>query len=117
MLTESGYIIRYVFLLLAGLRPFKLEVGGGGEPVIFSWDFVRFGVGRAVMSLDQSPLATSCGVCMSGWTVCYRGDKSRDGGIAISLVGGQVGLHRSGLTMNVTLSAYLLSLRLSGVLQ
>ena len=41
-------------------------------------------VGKAAMSLDQSPLATSSGVCSSGWTVCYSGDKSHDGGMAIS---------------------------------
>ena len=84
MLTESRDVIRYVFLLSAGLRPFILEVGGGGEPVICLSDFVAFGFGRAGMSLGESPLATSCGVCMSGWTVCHSGDKSRDSGIAIS---------------------------------
>ena len=36
------------------------------------------------MSLDQSPLAMSYGVSMSGWTVRYSGDKSRDSGMAIS---------------------------------
>ena len=41
-------------------------------------------VGRAAMSLDQSPLATSSGVGSSGWTVCYSGDDSRDSGMAIS---------------------------------
>ena len=84
ILTESGDVIRYVFLLSAGLRLFILDVGGGGEPFISSWNFVRFGVGRAAMSLDQSQLATSCEVSTSGWTVCYGGDKSRDSGMAIS---------------------------------
>ena len=84
MLTESGDVIRYVFLLSAGLRPFILDVGGGGEPVVSSWDFVRFGVGRVAMSSDQSLLATSSGVCSGGWTVCYSSNKSRDSGIAIS---------------------------------
>ena len=84
MVTESGDVIRYVFLLSAGLRPFVPDVGGGGEPVFSLWDFVRFGDGRAAMSLDQSPLATSCEVSISGWTVCYSDDKSRDSGMAIS---------------------------------
>ena len=84
MPTESGDVIRYVFLLSAGLRLFILDVGGGGKPVISLWDFVRFAVGRAAMSLDQSPQATSCGVTMSAWTICYSGDKSRDSGMAIS---------------------------------
>ena len=84
MLTESGDVIGYVFLLPAGLGLFILDVGGGGEPVVTSWDFVGFGVGRAAMSSGQSPLATSSGVCSGGWTVCYSGDKSRDSGMAIS---------------------------------
>ena len=42
MLTESGDVIRYVFLLSAGLRPFILDVGGSGEPVVSSWDFMGF---------------------------------------------------------------------------
>ena len=46
-----------------------------------SWDLE---VDRAAMSFDQSPLATSSGVCSSGWTVCYSGDRSRDSGMAIS---------------------------------
>ena len=41
-------------------------------------------VSRALMSLDQSPLATSCGVSMSWWTVCNSGNKSHDSGMAIS---------------------------------
>ena len=84
MLTESGDVIRYVFLLSAGLRPFILDVRGGGEPVVSSWDFVGFGVGRAAMSSDHTPLAMSSGVCSSGWTVCYSGNESRDSGMAIS---------------------------------
>ena len=36
------------------------------------------------LKLATSPLATSSGVCSSGWTVCYSGDKSRDSGMAIS---------------------------------
>ena len=72
------------FPSVGGLRPYILDVGGGGEPVVSSWDFVRFGVDRAAMSLDLSPLATSCGVNTSGWTVCYSGDKSRNSGMAIS---------------------------------
>ena len=84
ILTESGDVIRYIFLLSAGLGPFILDVGGGGEPVVSSWDFVGFGVGRTAMSSGQSPLATSSGVCSSGWTVCYSGNKSRNSGMAIS---------------------------------
>ena len=84
MLTESGDVIRYLFLLSAGLRPFILDVGGGGERVVSSWDFVRFGVGRAAMSSNQSPLATSSGLCSGGLIVCYSGNKSRDSGMAIS---------------------------------
>ena len=80
ILTESGDVIRYVFLLAADLRQDILDVGGGGRPVFSSWDFVRFEVSRAAMSLGQSPLATSSGVCSSGWTVCYSGDKSRNSG-------------------------------------
>ena len=72
------------FPSVSRLRPFILDVGGGGEPVVSSWDFVGFGVGIAAMSLDQSLLATSCGVSTSRWTVCYSGDKSRDSGMAIS---------------------------------
>ena len=64
--------------------PFILDVGGGGGPIVSSRDFVGFAVGRATMSLDQSPLARSCRVSTSGWTVCYSGDKSRDSGMAIS---------------------------------
>ena len=66
MLTESEDVIRYVFLLLAGLRPFILDIGGRGEPVVSSWDFIGFGVGRAAMNSDQTPLAMSSGVCWSG---------------------------------------------------
>ena len=36
MLTESGDVIRYVFLLSAGVRPFILDIGGGGRPVFSS---------------------------------------------------------------------------------
>ena len=54
------------------------------RPDFSSWDFVGFGVDRAAMSSDQSPLATLCGVCSSGWTVCYSGDKSRDSAMDIS---------------------------------
>ena len=36
MLTESGEVIRYVFLLSAGLRQDILHVGGGGRPVFSS---------------------------------------------------------------------------------
>ena len=84
MLTESGGVFRYVFLLSAGLRQDLLDVGGGGRPVFSSWEFVDLEVGRAAMSLDQSPLATSSGVCSGGWTVCYSGDKRRNSGMAIS---------------------------------
>ena len=52
-------------------------------------------IGRAAMSLDQSPLAMSCGVSMSGWTVCYSSDQSHDSGMAISLVDKQDDLYRS----------------------
>ena len=83
MLTESGDVIRYVFLLSAGLEPFILDVGGDGEPVISWCVSVGFGVSRAVMSLDHSQLATLCGVGSSGWTVCHSGNKSRDSGLAI----------------------------------
>ena len=84
MLTGSEDVIRYVFLLSAGLRPLILDVGGSGEPIVSSWDLVGFGVGRAAMSSDQSPLATSSEVCSGGWIVCYSGNKSRDSGMAIS---------------------------------
>ena len=43
MLTESGDVIRCVFLLSAGLRPFILDVGGGGRPIFSSLEFLRFG--------------------------------------------------------------------------
>ena len=43
MLTESGDVIRYVFLLSAGFRQDILDVGGGSRPVFSSWEFVRFG--------------------------------------------------------------------------
>ena len=43
MLTESEDIIRYVFLLSADLRPFLLDVRGGGEPVFSLWGFVNLG--------------------------------------------------------------------------
>ena len=43
MPTESGDVIRYVFLQSAGLRQDMLDVGGGGRPVVSSWDFVRYG--------------------------------------------------------------------------
>ena len=43
MLIESGDVIRYVFLLSVCLRPFILDVGSGGEPVVSSWEFVRLG--------------------------------------------------------------------------
>ena len=69
------------------------------------------------MSFDQSPLATSCGASMCGRTVYNSGDKSRDSGMAISLVGRQVCLDKLVFAMIVTLSAYLLSPRLSGVLE
>ena len=107
MLTESGGVIRYVFLLSAGLRQDILDVRGGGRPVFSSWSSWDLEVNRAAMSLDQSQLATSSGVGSSGWTVCYSGDKSRDSGMAISWVGRQVGLHRSVFAMIVMLSAYL----------
>ena len=84
MLTESKDVIRYVFLLSAGVRPFMFDVGGGSEPIFSTWEFVRFGVDRRAMSLEQSLLATSCGVYTIGWTVCYSGDKSRDSKMAIS---------------------------------
>ena len=42
MLTESGGVFRYVFLLSAGLRQDLLDVGGGGRPVFSSWEFVGF---------------------------------------------------------------------------
>ena len=41
-------------------------------------------IGKAAMSLDQSPLSMSCGVSQSGWTVCSSSDKSCNSGIAIS---------------------------------
>ena len=41
MLTESGDVIRYVFLLSAGLRTFVLDVGGSSEPIFSLWEFVR----------------------------------------------------------------------------
>ena len=43
MLTESGGVIRYVFLLSAGFRQDILDVGGVGRPVFSSGEFVRFG--------------------------------------------------------------------------
>ena len=44
------------------------------------WDL---GFAKAAMSLGQSPLATSCGVGTSGWTLRYSGVESHDGGMAI----------------------------------
>ena len=71
MQTESVDVIKYVFLLSAGLRPFILVVGGGGNPVFALGEFVRLWIGRVTISLEQSPLATSCGISMCRWTVCY----------------------------------------------
>ena len=71
------------FPSVSRLSHFILDVGNGGKPVVSLWDFVGFGVGRAAMSLDQSPLAMSCGVSTSMWIVCYSGDNSRDSGMAI----------------------------------
>ena len=42
MLTESGDVIRYDFLLSAGFRPFIVYVGGSGEPICSSREYVRF---------------------------------------------------------------------------
>ena len=84
MLAESRDVIRHVFLLSLDLWSFMLDVGGGSEPIFSSWECRDLGVSRAVMSLGQSPLATSYGVGTSGWTVCYNGDKSGDSGMAIS---------------------------------
>ena len=50
------------FPSVGGLGPFMLDVGGGGEPVISSWISWDLGIGRAAMSSDQSPMATSSGV-------------------------------------------------------
>ena len=72
------------FPSVGGLRPFILDIKSGGEPVFSWWEFMRFGIGGAVLSLDQSLPATSCGVHTSGWTVCYSGDKRRDSGMAFS---------------------------------
>ena len=43
MLIESGDVIRYVFLLWAGLRTVILDIRGGGEPEFSSCAFVRLG--------------------------------------------------------------------------
>ena len=43
MLTESGGVFRYVFLVSADLRQDMLDVGGGGRPVFSSWEFVGSG--------------------------------------------------------------------------
>ena len=72
------------FPSIGGLGPFILDVEGGGEPVVSLWDSVGFEIGRAAISLNQSPLATSCGVSTSGWPVCYSADISPDSGMAIS---------------------------------
>ena len=42
--------IKSVFLLSADLMPFILDVGGGGEPVFSSYEFVRFGGDSAGIS-------------------------------------------------------------------
>ena len=65
-------------------RPFILDVGGVGRPVFSPWNVVRYWVGRAAMSLDQSLLSTLCRLSTSTLTVCNSGNKSRDSGIAIS---------------------------------
>ena len=83
MLTESGDSIRYVSLRSAGLSAFVLVDGGGCGPVFLCRGFWDLGFAKAAMSLGQSPLATSCGVGMSGWTVRYSGVKSHDSRIAI----------------------------------
>ena len=117
MLTESVNIIRYVFLLSVGLRPVVLNVLSGDSPDFSSWEIVRFVVSREAMSLDKSPLSTSREVIASGWTVCYTCDKSRNSGMAISLISRLVGLYRSVFKIIVMHSAYLWSLRLSRVLK
>lgn len=43
MLTESGDAISYIFLVLASLRPFILDVQGEGRPNCSWWDFIRVG--------------------------------------------------------------------------
>ena len=84
MLTESGDVIMYIFLLLADVGPFILDIEGGGSPVFSAWEFVRFEIARGAMSLDQSPLAVSCRVSASGGSVWYSGEKRHNSGIAIS---------------------------------
>ena len=83
MLTESGDVIRYVFLRSAGLSDSVLVDGGGCGPVSFVGGFWDLGFAKAAMSLGQSPTATSCGVGTSGWTVCYGGVESHNSGMAI----------------------------------
>ena len=62
---------------------FILVDGGGCGPVFLYRGFWDLGFAKAVMSLGQSPMATSYGVGMSVWTVHYSGVKSYDSGMAI----------------------------------
>ena len=83
MLTESGEFIRYVSLQSAGLSTFVLvDVGGCGAIFLYRgfWDL---GFAKAAISLGQSPLAISCGVATSAWTVHYGSVQSHDSGMAI----------------------------------
>ena len=61
-----------------------LTLGVVVNPFSLLGNSLDLGVSRAAMSLDHSPLATSCGVSMCRWTVCYSGDKSCDSGMVIS---------------------------------
>ena len=83
MLTESGGVIRYVFLWSAGLSDFVLIDGGCCRPVFLVGDSEISGFATAAMSLRLSPLAMSYRVGMSGWTVCYSSVESHDSVIAI----------------------------------
>ena len=83
MLTESGDVIRYVFLWSAGLSDAVLVDGGGCGPVFLCRRFWDLGFAKAAMSLGQSLLAMSCGVGTSGWAVRYGGVESHDSGMAV----------------------------------
>ena len=83
MLTELGDVIRYVFLQSAGLSDAMLVDGGGCGRVFLCQGFWDLWFAKAAMSLGQSPLATSCGVGTSGWTVRYGGVESHDSWMAI----------------------------------
>ena len=83
MITESRDIIRYVLPRSAGLGDVILVDGGYCGPGFLCWGFWDLGFTKAAMSLSQSPLATSCRVGVSRWTVRYSAVESHDSGMTI----------------------------------